>query len=166
MAGVLKSTIILCSKLIFKILFPLQMVQTNCQVICPHFSAQQARRHCCIKQVEGGGHLHQQGPAPAHSPCTKGISAIQAALPCFSCEKNTAPEQGQGAEQAGGKQARMEEFSVGGRERKAWEKSPHSLGLWKPLATGQTSGSLLVQQKFVYASASQLAASVLEILGI
>lgn len=53
-----------------------------------------------------------------------------------------------------------------GKERKAWEKSPDSRGPWKPLATGQTAGSLLVQQKFVHASASQLAASVLAILGI
>lgn len=56
-------------------------------------------------------------------------------------------------------------FSVCGRERKAWEKSPGSLGPWKPLSTEQIAGSLLVQ-KFVHVSASQLAASVLAILRI
>lgn len=78
-AGVLESTIKLHSKLIFKILLLLQMVQAKCQVIFPHFSAQQTRSHHCIKPG-GSGHLHQQEPAPIHSPSTKGISATSTLL--------------------------------------------------------------------------------------
>lgn len=50
-----------------------------------------------------------------------------------------------------------------GKERKAWERSPDAQGPWKPQATGQTGGPL-VQQKFMHASASELAASVLVVL--
>lgn len=161
-AGVLKSTIKLCSKLIFKILF---FSADGTNEVPSNLPPQQTRSHQCITPG-GSGHLHQQAPAPIHSPSTKGISASQAALPCFTCGNVTAPEQGQGAEQAGGSRQGWRRFSVCGRERKPWEKSPDSLGPRKPLATGETAGSLLVQQKFMHASASQLAASVLEILGI
>lgn len=56
-AGVLKFTIKLHLKLIFKVLFPLEMVQTQHQGSCPHFSAQQSITHHGIKP---GGH-------PAHT---------------------------------------------------------------------------------------------------
>lgn len=140
-AGVLKSTIKLRSKLIFKNFFPLQMVQTKCQVICPHFSAQQTRSNHCSKPG-GSGHLHQQAPAQIHSASTEGISASKAALPCFTRGTNTAPEQGWGAEQAGESRRGWRMFPMCRTDRKAWEKSPDSRGPWKPLATGQTAGSL------------------------
>lgn len=60
-AGVLKFTIKLHSKLIFKVLFPLEMVKTQCEVSCPYLSAQQSIIHHCIKP-DGSGELH-----PAHT---------------------------------------------------------------------------------------------------
>lgn len=64
-AGVLKSTFKLRSKLIFKILFFLQMVQTKCQVICPH-SKQEAIN--VSHQVEVGTFTSRHQPQFIHPP--------------------------------------------------------------------------------------------------
>lgn len=73
------------------------------------------------------------------------------------------PEQSQGAEQAGASTQGWRMFPGCGKERKAWERSRDAWEPLKPQAAGQTGGSL-VQQKFLHASASEIAASILAVL--